>query len=99
MVIDKLLASGVHWPVLEKSALNPQHPLYGKVLVLTGTMTSMSREEAKARIEAIGAKVTGSVSAKTNYVVAGESAGSKYDKAVQLGVNILSEEAFLAMLG
>ena len=99
LVIDKLLASGVHWPVLEKSALNPQHPLYGKVLVLTGTMTSMSREEAKARIEAIGAKVTGSVSAKTNYVVAGESAGSKYDKAVQLGVNILSEEAFLAMLG
>lgn len=99
LVIDKLLAYGVHWPVVEKPTLNTQHPLYGKVLVLTGTMASMGRDEAKARLEAIGAKVTGSVSAKTDYVVVGENAGSKYDKAVQLGVSLLSEEELIQRLG
>lgn len=99
LVIDKLLEGGVHWPVIEKQVLNTQHPLYGKIIVLTGTMATMGRDEAKARIETIGGKVTGSVSAKTDYVVAGDNAGSKYDKAVQLGVSILSEDEFINMLG
>ena len=98
-VIDKLLASGVHWPRVAKQALNAEHSFYGKVLVLTGTMASMGRDEAKARLEAVGAKVSGSVSAKTDYVVVGENAGSKYDKAMQLGVKLLSENEFFQLLG
>ena len=98
-VIHQLLASGIHWPTLDTKTLDTQHPLYGKVLVLTGTLTVMGRDEAKTRLEALGAKVTGSVSAKTDYVVVGDNAGSKYDKAVQLGINLLSEESFLALLG
>ncbi len=98
LVIEKLLAAGVHWPVVEKPLLNTQHPFYGKVLVLTGTMASMGREDAKARLESLGAKVSGSVSTKTDYVIAGENAGSKYDKAIQLGVSVLSEADFLSRL-
>lgn len=69
------------------------------VFVLTGTLESLSRDEAKAKIKELGGSVSGSVSKKTTYVVAGESAGSKYDKAQQLGVAILDEAAFLEMLG
>ena len=98
LVIDKLLERGVHWPIAEKKVLDIAHPFYGKILVLTGTMAVMGRDEAKARLEALGAKVTGSVSAKTDYVIAGESAGSKYDKAMQLGVPILTEAQFLEKL-
>ncbi len=94
-VIDKLLAYGVHWPQQQRAQLNEQHPFYGKVIVLTGTLASMGREEAKARLLAVGAKVSGSVSAKTDYVVAGSEAGSKLDKAEALGVQILSEDEFL----
>jgi DNA ligase (NAD+) len=66
--------------------------------VLTGTLPTLTREEAKARIEAAGGKVAGSVSKKTSYVVAGEEAGSKLDKAVALGVPILDEAGLLSML-
>ena len=66
--------------------------------VLTGTLPTLTRDEAKARIEAAGGKVSGSVSKKTSFVVAGEEAGSKLDKAVQLGVKTLDEAALLAML-
>ena len=73
-------------------------PLTGKTLVLTGTLPNLSREEAKERIEAAGGKVTGSVSKKTDYVVAGEDAGSKLDKARTLGVPVIDEAGLIAML-
>jgi DNA ligase (NAD+) len=72
--------------------------LAGLTFVLTGTLPTLTRDEAKARIEAAGGKVSGSVSKKTSFVVAGEEAGSKLDKAVQLGVKTLDETALLAML-
>lgn len=71
----------------------------GKTFVLTGTLPSMTREEATAKIEAAGGKVSGSVSKKTNYVLAGEETGSKLEKARELGVKIIDENEFLNMLG
>ena len=76
----------------------PAGPFAGKTFVLTGTLPTLTREEATARIEALGGKVSGSVSKKTDFVVAGEDAGSKLDKAQKLGVKIISEKEFLAML-
>ena len=73
-------------------------PLAGKTFVLTGTLPSMTREEASARIESLGGHVSGSVSKKTTYVLAGEEAGSKLDKAKQLGIVILDEAKFRKML-
>jgi DNA ligase (NAD+) len=73
-------------------------PLAGKTFVLTGTLPNLAREEAKARIESAGGKVSGSVSKKTNYVVAGSEAGSKLDKATELGIPVLGEPELLAML-
>jgi len=74
-------------------------PVAGKTVVFTGTLTTMTRDEAKARAEALGAKVAGSVSKKTDYVVAGESAGSKLDKARDLGVQVLTEAEWQALIG
>src|SRR6185312_9365603 len=73
-------------------------PLAGKKLVLTGTLARHTREEMKTLIEAAGGKVAGSVSAKTDYVVAGEEAGSKLDKARELGISVLDESAIEAIL-
>ena len=73
-------------------------PLAGMTLVLTGTLPALTRDEAKAMIEAAGGKVAGSVSKKTNYVVAGEDAGSKLAKAEELGVAVLDEDGLRALL-
>jgi DNA ligase (NAD+) len=97
-VIDRLLAYGVHWPQQQRVLVDQQHPFYHKIIVLTGTLVSMSREEAKAALLAVGAHVTGSVSVKTDYLIAGSDAGSKFDKATQLGVRILEENDFLELL-
>ena len=72
--------------------------LSGKTFVLTGTFPTLKREEAKERIEAAGGKVVGSVSSKTQFVVAGEEAGSKLDKAKTLGIPVIDEEELLGML-
>lgn len=96
-IINRLVAAGVEWPRPEKQHIKPQ-PLLGKIIVLTGNLESMSRIEAKERLQALGAKVTGSVSAKTDIVIAGASAGSKLGKAESLGIVILDEQEFLAML-
>jgi DNA ligase (NAD+) len=74
-------------------------PLTGKTLVLTGTLPTLSREDATARVEAAGGKVTGSVSKKTDYVVAGADPGSKMTKAEELGTEVLDEDGLLALLG
>ncbi len=95
-VIDALLAAGVHWEEIE-SAENPQ-ALIGQTFVLTGTLTNLTRTEAKARLLSLGAKVSGSVSAKTSYVVAGDAAGSKLTKAQTLDIPILSEDELLSLL-
>ncbi|MEJ2391775.1 MAG: helix-hairpin-helix domain-containing protein, partial [Gammaproteobacteria bacterium] len=97
-VITKLRKVGVHWPDVEVTPQAAQ-PLAGKTFVLTGTLASMSREEAKEKLQRLGAKVSGSVSKKTDYVVVGETPGSKATKAEQLGVTLLDEQAFLRLLG
>ncbi|HSJ82016.1 MAG TPA: NAD-dependent DNA ligase LigA, partial [Thiobacillus sp.] len=96
-VVNKLRAAGVHWP--ESSGLvQSTGVLAGKTLVLTGTLPTLTRDAAKEKIEAAGGKVAGSVSKKTDYVVAGEEAGSKLVKAQELGVPILDEPGLLALL-
>jgi DNA ligase (NAD+) len=96
-VIGELVAAGIHWPESEgKQAASGN--LLGKTLVLTGTLPTMSRDNAKELIEAAGGKVSGSVSKKTDYVVAGVEAGSKLDKAQELGVAIVDEAGLLALL-
>lgn len=97
-VIAQLRAAGVHWPE-HAPATGRNLPLSGKTFVLTGTLPSLGREGAKALLEAQGAKVAGSVSKKTDYVVAGSEAGSKLDKAMELGVPVLDEAGMLALLG
>ncbi len=98
-VIKGLLEAGIHWPIPETlSASVPSTPFAGKTVVLTGTLQHMTRQEAKARLQALGAHVTNSVSKKTDYLIAGDKAGSKLTKAQQLGVPILDEAQFLEML-
>lgn len=95
-LVRQLIASGIHWPVIEKLDLSAA-VFAGKTLVLTGTLPTLSREQAGALIEENGGKVAGSVSKKTHYVVAGEDAGSKLLKARELGIAVLSEEEFLVL--
>lgn len=96
-VIEALLVAGLHWDESEGKQLS-SGKLSGKTLVLTGTLPTMSRDDAKALIEEAGGKVAGSVSKKTDFVVAGAEAGSKLEKAQQLGITILDEAGLLALL-
>jgi len=96
-VVEQLRACGVTWEEGEPAARAPR-PLSGKTFVITGTLPTLSRDEAKDKVEAAGGKVAGSVSKKTDYVVAGEEAGSKLAKALTLGVPVIDEAALLAML-
>jgi DNA ligase (NAD+) len=96
-LVERLRDAGLHFTQVREAPKTGT--LTGKTFVLTGTLPTLTREEAKEQIEAAGGKVAGSVSSKTSYVVAGEDAGSKLDKARQLGVPVLDEEGLLAMLG
>lgn len=95
-VIEHLLQAGIHWPQAEQGG---KRPLAGNTYVLTGTLSSMPRSEAKERLEALGARVASSVSKSTTAVIAGESAGSKLDKALSLGVPVLGEADLATLLG
>ena len=94
-VVNDLIAQGVHWESVETKEIT-ENRFKGKTVVLTGTLTQMGRNEAKALLQDMGAKVSGSVSAKTDFVIAGDAAGSKLTKAQELGVAVLTEEEFLA---
>lgn len=95
-VVDELLSEGVHWKQ-EEVQVNPE--VAGKTFVLTGTLPTLSRDKAKDMILSLGGKVSGSVSKKTDYVLAGEAAGSKLEKAQSLGVAIIDEARFMQMIG
>ena len=97
-VITALREAGVHWDKVEQVA-SEGLPLDGQTWVITGALDSMARDEAKAKLQALGAKVSGSISAKTTALLAGEKAGSKLTKAEKLGVKIVGEDEFLAMVG
>lgn len=96
-LIQELIQLGIHWPKV--TAIGQAHTLSGKTFVITGTLESMSRDEAKEKLQAIGAKVAESVSKKTDFVVVGKDPGSKYEKAKQLDIKILDEQEFLELLG
>ena len=95
-VVSELIAVGINWPEISAKAEVAQ-PLSGQTLVLTGTLTAMGRDEAKDKLQQLGAKVAGSVSAKTHAVIAGDNAGSKLAKAEELGVAVWTEDQMLAL--
>ncbi len=97
-VVEQLRAAGITWAEHDGEADTTPKPLAGKTFVLTGSLPTLEREDAKALIEAAGGKVSGSVSKKTRYVVAGDAAGSKLDKARELGVEVIDEAALRALL-
>ncbi len=96
--IDGLVACGITWPEDDGTADTTPKPLLGQTFVLTGTLPTLSRDDAKDRIEAAGGKVSGSVSKKTNFVIAGAEAGSKLEKANELGIAVLDEVGLLDLL-
>lgn len=96
-LIQKLIDLGVRWEAVKKVSI-ASSPLSGKIFVITGTLTSLSRDDAKQKLFLLGAKTSESVSKKTDYVVVGESPGSKYEKAKTLGVTCLDEQEFLELL-
>lgn len=94
-VLDRLLAAGIHW---DAPTVPTRQPLNGESWVVTGTLESMGRDEATQKLQALGARVSGSVSSKTKCVVAGEKAGSKLDKAQKLHIRVMNEQEFLDFL-
>jgi DNA ligase (NAD+) len=97
-VVEQLRAAGIRWQEDDGSMDKTPKPLSGLTFVLTGTLPTLSRDAAKDMIEAAGGKVSGSVSKKTHHVVAGVDAGSKLDKARELGLSVLDENQLLALL-
>ena len=97
-VIRKLIAAGVRWPQAKLKVDSASRKLAGKTFVLTGTLEAMTRDEAKEKLQSLGAKVTTSVSAKTDYVIIGVDPGSKAVKAAQLGINTLDEFQFVQLI-
>ena len=96
-VVEDLQAQGIHWQAVEKVEI-ADNPLKDKNVVLTGTLSQLTRDQAKALLQGLGCKVSGSVSSKTDYLIAGEKAGSKLAKAQELGVKILSEQEFIDLM-
>ena len=94
-VVDRLLAAGIHW---DAPVAPTRQPLNGESWVITGTLSQMGRDEATQMLQALGARVSGSVSSKTKCVVAGEKAGSKLEKAEKLGVQVMTEQEFLDLM-
>jgi len=97
-VINDLLDVGIHWPAIEKPKEGVERPLEGKTVVLTGSLSQLTRSDAKAALQNLGAKVTGSVSKKTDLLVAGEAAGSKLAKAQELDIEIWDEQALVDII-
>ena len=99
-VIEQLTSAeiGIHWPDVEVKPLTIDSPFSGKTVVLTGTLSQLTRDEAKDKLKKLGAKVTGSVSKKTDLVIAGESPGSKLTKAEELGIKIIDEQEMIELL-
>ncbi len=95
-MIERLIACGVHWKIEIERELD--QVLEGQTCVLTGSLSSLTRNEAKVSLQSLGAKVAGSVSVKTTFVVAGDAAGSKLAKAQALGVKIVTEDELLKLL-
>ena len=96
-VVEQLIDVGINWPKIKQKTDNEQ-PLVGKVFVVTGTLETMGRNDAKAALQELGAKVSGSVSKKTDYVIVGENPGSKANKAEELGITLLDEKALIKFL-
>ncbi|WP_301099860.1 NAD-dependent DNA ligase LigA [Otariodibacter sp.] len=97
-VVDDLIAQGVYWQDVVQQEI-ADNPLKDKTVVLTGTLTELTRDQAKAMLQQLGCKVVGSVSSKTDYLIAGEKAGSKLTKAQELGIKILTEQDFIQLAG
>ncbi|MBR9787329.1 MAG: NAD-dependent DNA ligase LigA [Vibrionaceae bacterium] len=97
-VVEDLLAQGIHWPEISTPEEGVELPLEGKTVVLTGTLSQLGRSEAKEALQAMGAKVAGSVSKKTDILFAGENAGSKLAKAQELGIEIKTEQDLLDLM-
>ncbi len=97
-ILEKLLDANIYWPLIETTTAGVTTPLQGNIYVLTGSLQHMTRSEAKEKLQALGAKVTGSVSKKTTAVIAGEKAGSKLTKAKKMDIDVLGEDQLLELL-